>query len=235
MFGIYQLRDLSIDFRDLKIRVEKEKGALRYIRILGNSRVEKILFDDAEVYLNPVEPVNLPKNITNYLFIGFRRPFLIAPRSTATFYLTFPIEIGVILAEENVYEDIDVFSFLKPKYALYGDPKGGVIGRYWESDIFGEIPEVDPLSEGILELRVVNLSNSFCEVTKAVFDVYEMKIYYNSQAVSSIAEMRVHSKRIADTSFIDKPLFEGMKRAVEIYSTKAIPILVKKFTMEWGI
>lgn len=235
MFGIYQLRDLSVEFQNLKISVEREKGTFRYIRILGDSRVEKILFDDAEVYLNPVEPVNLPKNITNYLFIVFRRPFLIAPKATATLYLTFPIEIGVILAEENVYEDIDVFSFLKPKYALYGDPRGGVIGRYWESDIFAEVPEVDPLREGILELRVVNLSNNFCEVSKAVFDVYGMKIYYNRKAVSSIAEMRVHSKRIADTSFIDKPLFEGMKKAVEIYSTKSIPMLVKKFTMEWGI
>lgn len=235
MFGSYQLRDLSIEFRELRLRVERENESFRYVRMLGDSRVEKILFDDAEVYINPVEPVNLPKNITNYLFILFKKPVLLAPGSTATFYLTFPIEIGVILAEEGVYEDIDIFSFQKPKYALYGEPKGGVIGRYWESEVFAKLPEVDPFREGIMKLRVVNLSNKWCELSKAVFDVYGMKIYYGSGCVSSIAEMRIHSRRVADTAFVDKPLFDGMRKSVELYSARAIPIITTKFTMEWGL
>ncbi len=235
MFGAYRLRDLSIEVLNLRICVERDNGSFRYIRSLDDSKVEKVLFEDAEVYVNPVEPVNLPKKITNHLFISFRKPVVLAPGEAATFYLTFPIEIGVILAEEGAYEDIDVFSFVKPKYALYGDPKGGVIGRYWESEVFPRVPELDPLREGILELRVTNLSNRWCEVSKAVFDVYGMKIYYSEHAVSSIAEMRVHSHRVADTSFIDRPLFDGMRRAIELYTARALPMLVTKFTMEWGV
>ena len=235
MFGAYRLRDLSIEVRNLRIHVERDNGSFRYVRTIDDSKAEKVLFKDAEVYVNPVEPVNLPKKITNFLYISFRRPVLLSPGAVATFYLTFPIEIGVILAEEDVYEDIDIFSFVKPKYALYGDPYRGVIGRYWESDVFTKVPDLDPLMEGILELRATNLSNKWCELSKAVFDVYSMTIYYNDRAVSSIAEMRVHSQRVADTSFVDKPLFDGMKKALELYPARAMPMLVPKFTMEWGL
>jgi hypothetical protein len=235
VFGSYRLRDLSVEVRTLRIHVERDNGSFRYVRSLDDSKVEKVLFENAEVYVNPVEPVNLPKKITNFLYISFRRPVLLAPGEAATFYLTFPIEIGVILAKEDVYEDIDIFSFVKPKYALYGEPKGGVIGRYWESDVFTRVPELDPLREGILELRATNLSNRWCEVSKAVFDVYGMKIYYNEHTVSSIAEMKVQSQRVADTSFINKPLFDGMRRAIELYTARALPMFVTKFTMEWGV
>lgn len=235
MYGVYSLSDLRIDLEDLKIRVEKEGYFYRYFRTFGNSKVEKIIFDDAKVYVNPVEPVNLPRNITKYLYIGFKKPFLIPPASKAEIYLTFPIEIAVILKKEESVEDIDIFSFLSSKFALYGEPRGGIIGRYWESDVFSKIPEVNPFREGILKLKITNLSNSWCEVSKAVFDVHGMEIYYNKSAVSSIAEMRIHSKRVADTYFIDEPLFRDMTGSLELYSGKFIPVLGAKFTMEGGI
>lgn len=235
MYGVYRFEDFSIELQDLRIKVEKENGCYRYFRTLRDSKVEKLLFSDADIYVNPVEPVNLPKNITNYLYLGFRRPLLIAPVSKAEFYLTFPIEIGVIIKKDEEFEDIDVFSFLNAKYTLYGEPKGGVIARYWESEVFSKIPEVDPLREGIMKLRILNLSNSWCEVSKAVFDVYGMKIYYNKQTVSSIAEMKIHSRKVAETSFIDEPLFTDMEKAIELYTTRLIPMLSPKFTMEWGL
>ncbi|MEM0215669.1 MAG: DUF432 domain-containing protein [Archaeoglobaceae archaeon] len=235
MYGIYKLEDLSIEFQELRIKAEKYNDYYCYFRTFRDSKVEKLIFSDAEVYVNPVEPVNLPKNITNYLYIGFRKPVLIAPVSKAEIYLTFPIEIGVIIKKNGEFEDIDVFSFLNAKYTLYGEPKGGVIARYWESEVFGKIPEVEPFKEGIMKLRISNLSNSWCEVSKAVFDVYGMKIYYNKNAVSSVAEMRIHSRRVADTSFFDEPLFGDMKKSIELYSARTIPILSTKFTMEWGL
>lgn len=235
MFGVYRLEELSIDFQNLRIKVEKENDHYRYLRTLGEAKVEKLLFSDADVYVNPVEPVNLPKYITHYLCIGLRKPVMVGPTARAEIYLTFPIEIGVVVKKDEEFEEIDIFSFLNPKYTLYGEPKGGVIARYWESEVFTKIPEVDPMKEGILKLRIVNLSNNWCEVSKVVFNVYGMEIYYNNKAVSSIAEMKIHSKRVADTSFIDEPLFSDMKGALELYCGKALPILSPKFTMEWGL
>lgn len=233
MYGNYRLSDLDISLRDLRIWVEKS-GFLRYRRRLGNSEVEKVFFSDHEVLVNPVEPVNLPRSITNYLFIQISKPVVLEPLSSAEFYLTFPIEIGVLVVKEGNFEDIDVFSFVKPKYALYGEPRGGVIARFWQSDVFSEIPDVDFVEKGVMRLRVQNLSDSWVEVSKVVFDVYAMKIYYSESMVSSMAEMRIHSRKIAETSFVDRAMFDGMRKAVELYTARKIPIFATKFTMEWG-
>ncbi|MEM1579363.1 MAG: DUF432 domain-containing protein [Archaeoglobaceae archaeon] len=233
MYGRYTVRNLNISLRDLRIWVEDE-GFLRYHRKLGSEEIEKILVKDSEIIVNPVEPVNLPKNITNYLLIQFEKPILLEPVSSVEVFLTFPIEIGVFITKNWAFEDIDIFSLLRPKFALYGEPRGGVIARYWCSGVFSRIPKVDPLENGIIKLKIENLSDSWCEVTKAVFDVYGMKIYYSESLVSSIAELRVHSRRVAETIFVDKPLLNGMMKAIELYVAKKIPILSTKFTMEWG-
>ncbi|MEM0350532.1 MAG: DUF432 domain-containing protein [Archaeoglobaceae archaeon] len=234
MYGEYRLSELNISVRDLKIWCEKN-GFYRYKRVLGDREIEKVLSSDSKVILNPVEPVNLPRNLTNYLFIHFGKPVIVEPASSVTIFLTFPIEIGVFVAKDENFEDIDIFSFVKPKYALYGEPRGGIIARYWKSDVLSYLPKIDPLEFGIMKLRIVNISNSWCEVNKAVFDVYGMKIYYNRDIVSSVAEMRVYSKRVAETNFLDKPLLDDMKKALELFVARKIPILSTKMTMEWGI
>jgi len=234
VYGKYKLRDLNISVRGLRIWSEFE-DFYRYRRVLENSEIEKIISKDSEIIINPIEPVNLPKGITNYLFIDFEKPIVIEPDSTTEVFTTFPIEIGVFVCKDETLEDIDIFSFVKPKYALYGDPKGGKIARYWKTRFFGKIPQLDPLEMGVMKLRIYNLTNSWCEVSKAVFDVYGMKIYYNEKLVSSIAEMKIHSKKVAETNFIDEPLFKGMEKAVELYVARKIPIMSLKMTMEWGI
>lgn len=234
VYGSYKLSNLDISLRDLRIWVEKS-GFYRYHRKLGNSEVEKVFLNDHEIILNPVEPVNLPRSITNYLFIQISKPVIVEPVSSVEVYLTFPIEIGVFVKKGEILEDIDVFSFVKPKYALYGEPRGGVIVKFWQSDVFSEIPEVDPLEKGVMRLKIHNTCDFWVEVSKVVFDVYAMKIYYSNKMVSSIAEMRILSRKIAETSFLDKPMFEGMRKAVELYTARRIPILATKFTMEWGV
>ncbi|MEM0503487.1 MAG: DUF432 domain-containing protein [Archaeoglobaceae archaeon] len=234
VYGSYKLSNLNISVRDLRVWVEKD-GLYRYRRKLGSAEVEKIFLNDHDVILNPVEPVNLPRSITNYLFIQFSKPIFVEPVSSAEVYLTFPIEIGVFVAKGYDLEDVDVFSFVKPKYALYGEPRGGVIARFWQSDVFSKPPNADFLENGIMKLKIYNLSGLWVEVNKVVFDVYAMKIYYSNSAVSSIAEMKIHSRKVAETSFIDEPMFEGMKKAIELYVARRIPILSTKFTMEWGL
>lgn len=233
MYGRYDPRDLNISLRNLRIWVEDD-DFLNYHRKMGSEEVEKILLKNSEIILNPIEPVNLPKSITNYLLIQFEKPIILEPASSIEVFLTFPIEIGVFITKNESFEDVDIFSFLKPKFALYGAPRGGVIARYWHSGVFSKIPKVDPIENGVMKLGIKNLSDSWCEVTKAVFDVYGMKIYYNENLVSSIAELRLHSRRVAETIFVDKPLLNGMMKAIELYIAKKIPILSTKFTMEWG-
>jgi len=59
-----------------------------------------------------------------------------------------------------------------------------------------------------------------------------MKIYY-SEFASCWAEMKILSKISAETTFVDKPIVGGMKKAIELYTTRRL--IGRSFTMEWGL
>ncbi|AEA47150.1 DUF432 domain-containing protein [Archaeoglobus veneficus] len=204
-----------------------------YRRICRGDHVEKILSGGKKFIINPVEPVNLPREVTHYLCIDFKKPVLIESGASITVFVKFPVEICVFVNGKGV-SPIDVFSLVTPKYTLYGNPKSGVICRWYESDVYTEVPETDPLREGIISLRIHNSSDDWVEVTKAVFDSYAMKIYYGD-IVSMVAEMKVIGKHVAETTFIDRPLREGMKKSIELYVARKLLIERKSFLMEWGV
>ncbi len=207
------------------IELRKEDGRLIYVR----GEIRKIL-PECEIIVNPVEPINLPKNVTRYLEIDFP-PVLIKPNAIETIYLKFPIEIGVFAKEGDKITVVDVFTFDKPKYTLYGTPKNGVVCRWFWSEVYYEIPEVDPLKHGVLKLVIKN-GGDWVEVGKVVLDCYAMKIYY-SEFASCWAEMKILSKISAETTFVDKPIIGGMKKAIELYTTRRL--IGRSFTMEWGL
>lgn len=214
---------------NLPIKIEKVGNRIKYTRETADEKVEKFL-PDCEIFVSPVEPVNLPRNITRFLEIDFP-PIMLEPNAIERIYLKFPIEIGVFAKKGDKIAVVDVFTFNKPKYTLYGNPKSGVVCRWYRSEVYYDIPKVDPLKDGVLELTVRNIGD-WTEVSKVVFDCYAMKIYYDDFA-GMVAEMRIASKNTAETSFIDKPLRNGMKKAVELYTTRRL--IGKSFVMEWGL
>ncbi len=207
------------------VNLRRENGRVVYER----EGVRKIL-PECEIIVNPVEPVNLPKNVTRFLEVDFD-PILIKPNSVETIYLKFPIEIGVFAKHGDKLAVVDVFSFEKPKYTLYGTPKNGVVCRWFKSEVYYEVPEVDPLRHGVMKLVIRN-GGDWVEVGKVVLDCYGMKIYY-SEFASCWAEMKVISKISAETSFVDRPIERGMKKAVEMWTTRRL--IGRSFTMEWGL
>ncbi|MEM0332220.1 MAG: DUF432 domain-containing protein [Archaeoglobaceae archaeon] len=233
MFGRYTLNNFSISLENFRAEIKKFDNTYIYLRE-GSERVEKAILGDAvEIVVNPVEPVNLPKNITNYLMIEFRRKILLEPGREDYFYVTFPIEIGVFVVKSKEVGLVDIFSFLKPKYTLYGSPDQGVICRYWLSEVYDRIPELDKVREGIVELRITNQSEKWVEISKVVFDVYTMHIYYNDRMSFASAYMKVLSSKLAEAEFLESS-FEG-ERSIELYTTKAFQVVGRKFVMEWGI
>ncbi len=191
--------------------------------------------EEGNIVVNPVEPVNLPSCITNFLLIQFKKSIVIAPNSGERIFVKFPVEIGVFVSGSGDIELIDVFSITRPKYTLYGDPRNGIICRYWESQIYSSPDETDPLKEGIMELRIVNRFDEWIEISKCVLNVYLMKIFYNDTTVFSKVEMEVNSKRSAETKFLMEPLSRDMKKAVEIFTPRKVQIVSKRFFMEWGL
>ena len=236
MYGAYDY-GLQLENEDVSIAVEKKGGFLKYSRFLKqkNEYVEKVLASDTgRIIINPVEPLNLPKEITKYLEIEFE-PIVVEPSSHKKVYLKFPVEIGVFATTKKSIDILDIFTLTNPKYSLYGPPDSGVICRWYRSDVFSDLPKTDPLKEGIIELHLQNTTHEWVEIKRVVFESFGMKIYYG-EFVSMIAEMKIVSKVVAETDFVNKPIKKGMKKALELHTARRIPVVERKgFLMEWGL
>ena len=235
MYGTFEISDFQAEFGNFRIKVERDGKLYRYVRE-GKERVENVISSNSsKLIINPVEPVNLPKNITNFLQINLSKKIILEPGLQAEVYVKFPIEVGVFLASKKKIEVVDVFSLQKPKYSLYGSPSDGVVCRYWESEVFFKKPEIDPLKEGIIRLKVENKADEWVSLKSLVFDVYGMKIYYNSDSVISFGEVELKSERVGETTFLDRKSVKGMRKSVELFTARKVPIVRKSFVMEMGL
>ncbi|MDH7593455.1 MAG: DUF432 domain-containing protein [Methanomicrobiales archaeon] len=245
MFGTHDY-SLSIDRQGMRIRVERSSGVFRYIRETEGKRVEKVLSSPyARILLHPVEPVNLPKKLTRLLEIEFD-PVVMGPNSEKTFYLKFPIEIGIFLEEDGMRDVIDLVSIAPPKFSLYGNPRSGVITRYFRSNTYFDIPEVEPCLEGVLKLTVKNPLRENVEVSRVVLEGHSMMLYFGRFA-SMIAYLQIVNSQTGETYFMDEPLELGMERAIKLYKVRRMPVAGLEraimiggiehsvFTMEWGL
>lgn len=219
------------------ISIEQEGAFFRYRRVCENEQVAKTLVSEGSgVFVHPVEPINLPKEVTRFLELVFP-PVLIAPESEKTVFLTFPLEIGVFIEKKGEYALLDVFSRCTPKYSLYGSPENGVITRFSQCTVSDTVPECDPSREGVMQLTLKNTSRSWVEVSRAVFESYFMPIYFDTGA-AMVGEMVIFSKMIAETKLLDQPLREGMILAIPVIRARKILMVdveKKTFLMEHGV
>lgn len=240
MFEIYHppfTTELT-DQEDTVITVEKQGSNLVYTRTFqGEKEVELVLLNnEGDIFINPIEPVNLPQNITSFLLVDFKRPVLIGSGDRKKIYLTFPVEIGVFINDKGGNpEVIDTFTCSRVKFTLYGSHNQGLICRYWESDVYFEEPDTDILYEGYIELEIINDSNYMMEITQAVFNAYGMKIYYGDKRVGMKASMRIINKLLAETDFSTYPTTSRFKRSMELYTARKLTITGTKGIMEFGL
>lgn len=146
------------------------------------------------------------------------------------------MEIGVFISDKaGNHEVIDTFTYSKIKFTLYGSHNQGLICRYWESDVFTELPQTDILYEGYIELDIINDSSHMMEVTKAVFNAYGMKIYYGDKRLGMKASMRIINKLLAETDFSTYPTTSRFKRSMELYTSRKFMPIGTKGIMEFGL
>ncbi|RQD80045.1 MAG: DUF432 domain-containing protein [Methanocalculus sp. MSAO_Arc1] len=221
MYGRYGY-EFCIEKDDLSLCFSRDDDFLRYSRDLGGSKVERVIASESgTVIINPVEPLNLPDEVTRYLEIRFE-PIEIEPGATRRVYLTFPIEIAVFVMKDDAYRCIDILSRVTPKYSLYGPTDSGVITRYHYSELFLRSPNPDPSLYGVVELDLMNTMKGWVEVSRVVFENYGMKIYYDTDLVSMSAGMKIIKQNVAYTAFENKPLRDGMQKSIELYYTRTV-------------
>lgn len=211
---------------------------LLYRRESVDEKMEKnLLASTGKILINPVEPLNKPKELTSHFLIEFERTLVVEPGATQKIYAKYPLEIDVFISgkgNEN-FKILDIFTLMKQKFSLYGDPSSGVICKYWRSAVYSSIPSVNPIHEGVVELSITNTSTEWVEVTKAVFNAYGMKMYYHDDMVAMKAKMKIMRGKMAETDFFDSPLETGMKKSLELYTVRKVAVTTTKFVMEAGI
>lgn len=214
-----------------------EDNIYRYKRVFGQNRTEKsIISESPELIISPVEPIFPERKIAPFLYIDFEQNIEVEPDSSYTVFCIVPVNLGIFISSGKNTELIDIISFSPEKYALYGDPAHGVVGRYAKSRIYGSKPDFDCLLGAVLELNLINSSGSWIEVSKAVFNATQMRMYYNHKDVYLKARMRVLNQMIAETDFEDVTI-EGFKRSLEIYRQKKFLISLDggKYLMDAGV
>lgn len=235
MFGHYS-GTFRRETTDILVEVNRiDYGLLKYRRCCEGETFEReIVSATGDVLINPVEPVNLPKEITNFLQIEFP-PIFIEPGAAWAIYLKFPVEIGVFLESEKGTEVLDVFGLGDQKYTLYGQPTEGIIARWYRSAVYSDIPSVEQLREGVMKLSIQNTSSEWAEVSRAVFNSADTKIFYDDGIVATNATMKIISPTMAETDFVDSPLIPEMVRSIELYTARKIRVISRGYLMEWGL
>ncbi|MEA3281631.1 MAG: DUF432 domain-containing protein [Euryarchaeota archaeon] len=237
IFGLYDV-PLRIEREGISISVEGTAGGLLYKRECLDEEVEKVLLSrNSKILINPVEPVNTPKELTPHFLIEFERSVFIEPNAKRTVFVKFPVEIGVFVHGKKDFQILDILTLNKQKFTLYGDVVSGVICKYQKSDVYSAIPDTNLVYEGVMELNITNITTRWVEITKAVFAAYGMKIYYSDDMVAMRANMRIVSRKVAEINFVNSPLEKGMKRSLELYTSRLrkIPVIATKFLMDEGI
>ncbi len=238
--GIFGLHDvpLRIDLEEISLSVERVAVGLHYKRECMDEEVEDLLLSsNSKILINPVEPVNKPKELTPHFLIEFEKSVFIEPDARRTVFVKFPVEIGIFVHGKKDFQILDVLTLNKQKFTLYGDVISGVICKYWKSEVYSTIPDTNPVYEGVIELNITNTTARWVEITKAVFAAYGMKIYYSDDMVAMRANMRIVSKKVAEIDFVNSPLEKGMKRSLELYTSRLrqIPVVATRFLMDEGI
>ena len=236
MYGIYDI-PIQLESDGIRLSFERRDNAVVYRRQLGDETAEKLLLGAGRgsIVINPVEPLNLPRDLSPYLYLDFQRPVALGPNASSTVFVTFPVEIGVFLQERGEVEILDIFTLARQKYTLYGDPRNGILCRYWSTPVGTTAPCTGRLHEGVMELKLSNSTGSWVEVNKAVFSGYGMKLYYNDDLVGMKAEMEVTGATTAQTDCRDMSLKKHMMKSLELYTARKLVVLFPKFAMTDGI
>jgi hypothetical protein len=236
-FGVFKL-PFEYKSEELQISIKRIGQQINYSRKCGDDEIDKILITETDkILLNPIEPVNKPQHITQYLMLQFSKPIMLEPGAVKRIYLKFPLELGLFIKIGNDYELLDIVSCAKAKYTLYNEPRSGVICRYWESEVFFSLPVniIKKNHEGVAELTITNGCKRWVTVTKVILNAYGMELFYSQDLVSIRSRMKVMNEMVAETEVLPQPLIKGMKRSHELYTALPPSILIKEFVMEVGL
>ncbi len=228
--GMYGQRDigkgLEIEVGEEKIRITRVGDLCRYER----SGVEKLFTCGDSIYLYPLPPVNVPVRLFNHIYFKLENSIAIGPDEEVEGFIAMPVEVGVFASSEGGV--IDILSPKPPKYALYGSPEQGLIGRYVRTRFYKSRFDADSFT-AVTPVVIANTTDNWVEVTKIVVPATRVRLYYRDSSVRAARiNMSVTSQATATVSVTDK----APRGYVEVPPYRQeVALGLGRFTMEWGI
>ncbi|MDO5846221.1 MAG: DUF432 domain-containing protein [Methanocorpusculum sp.] len=243
IYGKFGL-DYTINYEGLAIAFEETGGMYHYWRNINDWKYEtRIAVTDGNCLIHPVEPLNLPENVTDFLEISFDE-IRVEPRGKTIIFLTIPIEIGIFVeSKDGTSSLLDVVTFTYPKYSLYGSANRGVITRWCKSPVYADPPLLRNHLQGTIRLEIENTLDEWVPVSRVVLYQKGLVLYYDQTTVSACAVMTITAPDVASVYGIDLPLRPEMTQCAQIFEPRKttpfynIPgMLVDKiFTMDMGL
>ncbi len=236
--------DYAVNFDGLMFSFSLENGMYHYKRTLGDWKTEiNVCVTDAKMLIHPVEPLNLPDNITDFMEIKFD-PIRIEPSGRCVVFVTMPIEIGIFLESKDGSADVlDIVSYVYPKYSLYGGSNRGVISRFNESKVYYYPPSMKNYETGLLKLEIENRSDEWATVGRVVVFQKGLYLYFDENFVAASAEMKIISPDVAVVTGIDSPIRPDMTQSKRLFKNRKLTPFYNvtgmlndmSFTMDMGL
>lgn len=184
-FGRYQInKEIILNLPNNVITIHDiGNGKLSYIRNSENKTIKKIIQVQSKtqlIELVPVLPIHVPAYKTDFFFLRFEEPVFIEESSTMETTISFPIEIGIFLVNQNKANGFDFFSCdpLNSRFGLYGTPEDGRLCKYGTTLLADKYVASQPFIHAQLKLEITNHLDESVQVGKIVFPVTDHDLYY---------------------------------------------------------
>lgn len=231
LYGEHEVgRSLTVSVGELRIEVRRlDDGLCEYSR----DDFAKLFTCRGTIGIYPLSPIHLPQRVASHVIVKFTKPVAVAPKDSVRVYASMPVEVGVYAGGGGGL--IEILSPLPPKYALYGRPEMGVIGRYSVSEPSVSRPSSSPFT-AVVPVTIRNSTEHWVDVTRLVIPAARLRLLYGGDMVEAPpVTMTVSSPKTATVLVDERRGSDGMKLgpAPEVRGFGLLANL--SFTMEWGL
>jgi hypothetical protein len=223
VYGEKVLKKENIGVSKLEIQDVEGKAARVFVSTpYGDISLVVPLSPGDEFRLYPVLPIHTPKLITTYLIYVLKDPIVLDSKDKVVVTLETYLELGLALYNSKENRFGSYITFIPPfpmKFALYGPPETGYVGRMIETSAYLEdilkisVPEYKALTR----LTIRNYSDEVVTVKRILVNSSQMNIFYDDfgRAYTNDLDLAVMSSSKGHVNVTKRVPLPGLKRSIE--------------------
>lgn len=235
----YGLLDRALEIEPYRLELAEEEDWLYYSRITTESgtveaRVRMPRSLKEHLVLAPLPPLLQPeRGLYKHAMVKLREPVVVPSKSSASLELYVSTDLGVLVSGGASPRLIDVFSVEKPKMAVYGSVREGLLARYLVENTPGP-------GRMLVKITVYNEADKPVTLTRIVVPATWLSPCYREgswEAVAPNLRMLVKSENLASVRTSGEECPRGFGRVyledLHLQRTPSLE-LTRGFDMLWG-